>query len=155
NFVYELPVGKGKQFGNSWNKGVDAALGGWEVAGIVNYQEGFPFTPTITSTLDNGQGNQPNRVCDGHISNPSIYGWFDTSCFTAPGVNVIGNSGFNILRGPTLRNWDLTFSKSWNFSETRRLQFRTEFLNAFNQTAFGLPAAQVDVAGAGTISGVV
>ena len=155
SFVYELPVGKGKQFGNSWNKGADAVLGGWEVAGIVNYQEGFPFTPTITSTLDNGQANQPNRVCDGHISNPSINGWFDTSCFTEPGINIIGNSGFNILRGPTLRNWDLTFSKSWNFSETRRLQFRSEFLNAFNQTAFGLPSAQVDVAGAGTISGVV
>ena len=154
SFVYELPVGKGKPLGNALNKGADAVLGGWEVAGIVNYQEGFPFTPSITSTLDNGQGTQPNRVCSGRISNPSINNWFDTSCFTAPAVNTIGNSGFNILRGPTLRNWDLTFGKSWNFSEAKRLQFRTEFLNAFNQVAFGLPNAQVDVAGAGTIAGV-
>ena len=154
SFVYELPVGKGKPLGNAWNKGADAVFGGWEVAGIVNYQEGFPFTPTITSTLDNGQPDQPNRVCNGTVSNRNIYDWFDTSCFTAPGINQIGNSGFNILRGPTLRNWDLTLGKSWNFSETRRLQFRTEFLNAFNQTAFGLPNSQVDVAGAGTITGV-
>jgi hypothetical protein len=154
SFVYELPVGKGKPFGNAWGKGADAALGGWEVAGIVNYQEGFPFTPSITSELDNGQGTQPNRVCNGTLSNRNINHWFDTSCFTQPGVNLIGNSGFNILRGPTLRNWDLTLGKSWIFTETRKLQFRTEFLNAFNQTAFGLPNAQVDVAGAGTITGV-
>jgi hypothetical protein len=69
-------------------------------------------------------------------------------------VNTYGNSGFNILRGPTLRNWDLTLGKTWNFTEVKRLQFRTEFLNAFNQTAFGLPNAQVDVACAGTITGV-
>jgi hypothetical protein len=154
SFVYELPVGKGKPFGNAWNKGVDSVLGGWEVAGIVNYQAGFPITPSITSTLDNGQGTQPNRVCSGGISNPTINDWFDTSCFTAPGVNLIGNSGFNILRGPALKSWDLTLGKTWNFSEYRRLQFRTEFLNAFNQTSFGLPNSQVDVAGAGTITGV-
>ena len=84
------------------------------------------------------------RACD----------WFNINCFTAPAKNTQGNSGFNILRGPAFANWDLTLGKSWNFSEVRRLQFRTDFLNAFNQTQFGLPNAQVDVAGAGTITGV-
>lgn len=155
NFIYELPVGKGKQFGNNWNTGMDAVLGGWQVSGIVNFQAGFPFTPSLASSpLDNGQGDQPNRVCNGSLSNPNIHDWFNTSCFTAPAVNTYGNSGFYILRGPGLQNWDLTFSKSWIFMESRRVQFRTDFLNAFNQTVFGLPNTQVDTAGAGTITGV-
>jgi hypothetical protein len=154
NFVYEFPLGKGKPFGNGWSKGMDAAVGGWQVSGIINYQSGFPFTPSITSPLDNGEGDQPNRVCNGSLSNPTINDWFNINCFTAPAKNTQGNSGFNILRGPAFENWDLTLSKSWSFTEARRLQFRTDFLNAFNQVQFGLPNAQVDVAGAGTITGL-
>ena len=133
---------------------MDAAVGGWQVSGIINYQSGFPFTPSITSPLDNGEGDQPNRVCNGSLSSPTINDWFNINCFTAPAKNTQGNSGFNILRGPAFENWDLTLSKSWSFTEARRLQFRTDFLNAFNQVQFGLPNAQVDVAGAGTITGL-
>jgi hypothetical protein len=155
NFVYELPFGKGKPFGNGWNKGTDAALGGWQVAGIVNFQGGFPFTPGLsTSPLDNGQGDQPNRTCNGALPNPTINDWFNVSCFSAPAVNTYGNSGYNILRGPGLQNWDLTLSKQWYFGEVRRLQFRSDFLNAFNQVQFGLPNTSVDVPGAGTITGL-
>jgi hypothetical protein len=152
SYVYELPFGRGKHFGNNWNRGVDAAFGGWQISGITNYQAGFPFNPSITSNLDNGEGNQPNRICDGHLSNRNIQRWFDTSCFVASPVNVFGNSGYNIIRGPALRDWDMTFGKNFQLTERMRLQFRGDFLNIFNQVVFGAPNAQVDTAGAGTIS---
>ena len=156
SYVYELPVGKGRHFGSSWGGVADGILGGWQVAGITNYQSGFPFTPSITSNLDNGQPNRPNRICDGELSNRTIEKWFNPSCFEASMPNVFGNTGTNVLRGPTLRNWDLAIGKNFKITETIRLQFRTEFLNAWNQVAFGNPNANVDPAndGAGTIRGV-
>ena len=155
SYVYELPFGHGKRFGSNWHRALDAAFGGWQISGITNYQAGFPFTPTITSNLDNGEGNQPNRICDGRLSNRTIARWFDTSCFVASPVNVFGNSGYNILRGPALRDWDMTFGKNFSIRENMRLQFRGDFLNIFNQVVFATPNAQVDTAGAGTISGTL
>jgi len=155
SYVYELPFGRAKQFGSNWNKTVDAFLGGWQVSGITNYQTGLPFTPTITSNLDNGQGNQPDRICSGSVPNQSINLWFNPSCFVASTVNVFGNSGYNILRGPSFWNWDITVGKNFPFGETRRVEFRADLLNAFNQVAFGNPNTQVDVPGAGTITSTV
>ncbi|MBV8707453.1 MAG: TonB-dependent receptor [Acidobacteriaceae bacterium] len=155
SWVYELPFGHAKRFGSHTPALVDAVLGGWQIAGIFNYQSGFPFTPGITSNLDNGTGNLPNRVCNGSIPNPTIDRWFDPSCFQQTPVNVIGNSGFNILRGPSFSNWDVSVGKNWRIRETVRFQLRGEFLNAFNQVAFGNPNTQVDNPGAGQINGVL
>lgn len=39
NYIYELPFGKGRRWLNT--RGVtDAALGGWEIAGITTYSTG-------------------------------------------------------------------------------------------------------------------
>jgi hypothetical protein len=43
SFVYNLPVGRGKQFANNSNRLVDAVIGGWETTGIVTLQQGFPM----------------------------------------------------------------------------------------------------------------
>jgi carboxypeptidase family protein len=155
SYVYELPFGRGKKFGNGWNRAVDAAFGGWQISGITNYQSGFPFNPTITSNLDNGEGNQPNRICDGRLDNRNIQRWFDTSCFVASPANVFGNSGYNVIRGPALRDWDITFGKNFQITEGMRLVFRADLLNIFNQVVFATPNAAVDTAGAGTISGTL
>lgn len=153
SYVYELPLGKRRRFGNEWPGAVDGLLGGWQVSGVTYYQSGLPFTPSIASNLDNGLQNRPNRICAGKIDNPTIDRWFDTKCFVASPFNVFGNAGINILRGPSVRNWDITLSKNFVFKEGLRLQFRTDLLNAFNQVNFGNPNSAVDNPGGGTISG--
>src|SRR5260221_528433 len=43
-FVYELPFGKGKAYGGSWNRAEDLICGGWQLGGIFTAQTGFPLT---------------------------------------------------------------------------------------------------------------
>ncbi len=140
SYIYQLPLGRTKEYGKDWNKWTDAALGGWEVSGITLYMTGFPFTPSVASTLDNGNGNQPNRICNGNIANKTIDYYYDWSCFVSGPPNVFGNSGYGILRGPGQRDWDLSLMKNFSLrTEARYVQFRAEFFNLPNNENFGTP----------------
>ena len=44
NFNYELPFGKGKQFGANMNRFADLFVGGWQANGILTLRTGEPFT---------------------------------------------------------------------------------------------------------------
>ncbi len=141
SYAYQLPFGRGRTYGKSWNRALDAILGGWQVSGITSYMSGFPFQPGITSTLDNGYPNAPNRICSGELPNPTIERWYDTNCFVSPPLNVFGNMGFGILRGPGFRNWDVAALKNFAWTEQRYIQFRAEVFNFPNNVNFGIPNA--------------
>ena len=101
--VYELPVGRGKRFGGSMNRLLDAAIGGWQASGILLDQTGPFITPYIPSgTADpSGTGSgtlfarqqRPDRVANGNNSRHSRNGWFNNAAFRCP-----GSVGFNSLQ---------------------------------------------------------
>lgn len=82
SYSYELPVGRGKMFGRNLNLWENAALGGWQIQGVTVLRSGFPFSPGITSQLDNGLSNVPNQTGSGRLSHPTIAHWFDETAFT-------------------------------------------------------------------------
>lgn len=139
---YELPVGKGKMLGNSWNKAVDGFLGGWRANWIYTLQSGFPFT-VYTSGLA-----LPDRTCSGILpsSQRTVNKWFDYTCFpshvpttiTDPVtglprlINIQGNSRPNILTGPHRNNIDFGMEKYIHLTERHMLQLRAEAFNLFN-----------------------
>src|SRR5262249_17421990 len=43
SYVYQLPVGRGKQFGNNWNGVLNAVAGGWQTNGIWRFDNGQPI----------------------------------------------------------------------------------------------------------------
>jgi Carboxypeptidase regulatory-like domain/TonB dependent receptor-like, beta-barrel len=53
-----------------------------------------------------------------------------------------GNAGRGILSGPAFSNTDLGILKDIPITERYRLQFRSEFFNAFNQVNFGNPVTR-------------
>jgi hypothetical protein len=149
--VWELPVGKGKRFLDhaGW---INTILGGWQSSGIISYQSGFPFTVESGQDFSNtGSSNQrPDRICSGE-GKRTVNSWFDTSCFTttalaaalASGHPRFGDSGRNILDGPGLSSSDLALLKDFQLTERFKLEFRSEFFNAFNHPYFGHPGAVI------------
>jgi len=59
-----------------------------------------------------------------------------------PGDNIDGNARrfFSNLRGPGIRNLDLSLSKEFNVHEDMKLQIRAEMFNATNTPRFATPA---------------
>ena len=71
--TYELPFGKGKQFGSGWNGPVNTVFGNWEIDGIVRVTSGFPLFTVDSANASgvafswNGNGlNRPNQISDPH-----------------------------------------------------------------------------------------
>ena len=56
--------------------------------------------------------------------------------FAPPADGTYGNTGRAIFRLPGVHQWDITLSKNWYPAEATRLQFRADFINAFNHTQF-------------------
>lgn len=144
--VYELPVGHGRSLLNSLPKVADVILGGWEVSAIQTFQTGGPFTPVLaTDNANTGGVNRPDRIRDGNLprNQRTIERYFDTGAFVTPARFTFGNSGRNILYGPSFTNLDFSLMKVFTVRENRTVQFRSEFFNVLNHPNFTLPNQRV------------
>jgi len=62
NFIYELPVGKGRMFLSSSNRLVDALVGGWGFNGNIRIQSGNPFSLGNVQLVGITRGQLENLV---------------------------------------------------------------------------------------------
>jgi hypothetical protein len=150
--IYDLPIGRGQWIGRNMSTWLHQIVGGWEVAPLVTWRTGFPFSPiTNVSTTSLGSdalgifnGNQSAIATDLHFDPASgaLQLFKDPAAakaaFSAPTGQQIGNR--DIFRGPGFANVDLALVKNWRFlGERYRLQFRSEAYNALNHPSFALP----------------
>jgi hypothetical protein len=150
SLIYQLPFGRGRQFGQGMPAPVNFVAGGWSVTSIATFATGAPFDITAPNTT--GYGNvthRANRVCGGQSESledsvrTNGFQWFDTSCFVAPLSGYYGNSARNVLYGPGTHNWDIGIQKFFPIHEELRLEFRGEMFNAFNHAQFNAPNSSV------------
>ena len=143
-FTYELPFGRGKQYGGNLNRAVDALLGNWQMNGILSLRTGNPFTLRANGCQGVFNGCSPDLVAgmnpnaapaDGR--NPSE--WFNTAAVTTPASLTEGNLGLQTNYSPPNRNLDLSVFKDFPFTERIRLQFRAESFNLANTPQFSTP----------------
>ncbi|MBV9302904.1 MAG: TonB-dependent receptor [Acidobacteriaceae bacterium] len=136
--LYELPFGRGKQFGNGWSKPVDLIFGGWQLNGILTAFDGLPFSVYVN-------GSERADV----VGPVQIFGtteeYFNKAAFSAPpqtpgGVYIgPGTSGRDLLRGPGWVTLDLSVFKAFAIYERTKLEFRSEFYNIANHPRFQNP----------------
>lgn len=158
--VYELPIGRGRKIGSSWNKITDLAIGGWQVNGISTFSSGTPLG--ISASNNAGIFNQAIRANNngksGALSGPvqeRLTAFFDKSVFSQPTAFTFGNMGPRVsdLRNDGVFNYDLSVFKNFHATERLNIQFRAEGLNAFNTPRFGSPNTSVTSSSFGVITG--
>lgn len=159
NWLYQVPVGKGRKFLSGAPRAADALLGGWEVSGIWSMRSGFPVTITSSECGSNCQLATAERTQradvvpgqDWRLDKPTNFQWFNKAAFR-PAATSFGTGGRGVVYGPKLNNWDFTLAKSFQLMERKTLQFRTEFFNAFNQVNFDLPDSNASSGSFGVIT---
>lgn len=149
--LYDLPVGSGRRFLGNASGVAQAILGGWSINGIFGAHSGYPLGMSMSSNQSGTAfGNRPDRVCNGKLDTPTVARWFDTSCFVAPPVGVLGNAARTTLFGPGRVNLDAAISKRFG-----KLQFRAEVFNVFNNAQFAVPGTVVGAPNFGVIESTV
>jgi hypothetical protein len=156
NYIYELPVGRGKRFalGSSLLNG---AIGGWQIAGISTFKSGFPLSIlAVTNNTNSLGGNQrPNLVGIPTVNQPTPERWFNIGAFAQPPGFTFGNVSRTMpnLRSHGTNNFDFSAQKYWRLrGEQTKLQFRWDFFNLFNRTAFYQPDTYFGDSGFGQVS---
>ncbi len=152
NGIWELPFGRGRRFGSSWNRALDAIAGGWSVSAIYQWQSGRPLT-IGNNYYYAGDVNQLTADYSGDVSQPV----FDVSGFyfpdiaesqrrNDPRINVNGTPQYRTqptrpakLRGPTLNYMDMSIVKRFDITQRVRAQLHFEIYNALNQVFFNNP----------------
>jgi len=163
--VYQLPFGKGRQFGANMNSVLDAILGGWELNAINTAHTGTPLNVFYNATGANQISSLSNDYRGEPFPRPNVAGaaasqsrsqmlntFFAGYTFTTPSPSQeFGDLGRNAFRAPGFWQWDNGIDKNFRVTEGVNVQFRSEFFNVLNHTNFGIPDTKTSDAAFGTI----
>jgi len=154
--TYQLPLGRGKQFGHDLNPALNAVLGNWEIGGIVTLHTGNALSLNnfggwgVGGSSDNTGGvgpqtladlpdcNGPVKILNQRVAPNGAPGYIQymensqTAAAQPAAAGTFGTCSVGNVRGPNYANVDLSLHKGFDFTETKRLEFRFEALNAFN-----------------------
>jgi len=158
NWVYELPIGHGKQLGSGMGRVGNAVFGGWSISGLWRWSTGYPFSTFSPEWPTNFQLSPPAVLTGpmpktGSFIVPQVSGGTGPNVFKDPGIadastspdaaiNVMrsafpGERGDrNMFRGPGTFNIDTGLSKLWHTTETQTLKFTWEVFNVTNSPRF-------------------
>jgi hypothetical protein len=140
--MYELP-----KFYHGDSGLLKRAANDWQVATVTVLQSGSPFSVTCSPTsttlnrADFASGaTAETATLSGSVAS-RLNGFFNAAAFASTCANAApyGTSPRNFLRGPGQRNVDLSIVKFIPVTERTKMEFRTEFFNAFNFTNFANP----------------
>ncbi len=179
NWIYELPVGKGKALLGNAHGVMQQVLGGWAIDGTGRVQSGDPFTLGDV-TLVGMTRNQLQDAVGMNFNDGAKIAYFlpqdiiqntikafNTSATSANGYGSLGaptgryiapanrpgcieafsgqcGGTQTVLYGPHFTRFDISAVKKFRLAEKVNLEFRAEFLNAFNNINFLVGSAQND-----------
>jgi hypothetical protein len=168
SFLYELPFGKGRAM-NITNPVANVLFGGWQLGGIITFQDGFPNTVTCgPGNVQNGGGYcKPDAIAGVNPTLPdseqTVQRFFNTAAYVdrlgvAPGaaqpVFRYGTAGRNTVIGPGITSLDMSVNKFFRFLDGKHtVEFRGEFFNLPNKALFGQPGTSLRTPNYGVISG--
>jgi hypothetical protein len=145
--IWELPFGTGRRWLNEGGV-LSAVLGGWQLNNILFFRSGRPFTVTTSTTPLNAAGSINQNPADQLTDDVDILGgigdgqsWFDPFAFATVAEPRFGTAGFNSMRGPGTRQWDVGLFRQVNLGGQRSLQFRVEAFNVTNTPHWSNPGS--------------
>jgi hypothetical protein len=152
--TYDLPFGRQGQFLNNAGSAVNAFVGGWITNFIFTHQTGQPFAIgcPIPTTADFGCFANVAPGKNVYAGPHNVNQWLNPQAFVNPPIATqIGQTNAaplggapNQVRGPGLRDLDMSLFKEIPLHESTKLEFRAEAFDLPNWTSFANPSANLN-----------
>jgi len=160
--IWDLPIGRRRQFFSGAPKAVNQIIGGWTMSGILRMPGGLPFLPFITDPNHLGgvlfnRVVRPDIVPGVPLRNPlwkrncpvgssappsGCEPYINPAAFMRPVKGTLGNAPRTLdIRSPRQEFFDFALSKDFPWpifakEGKRRINFRVDLINAFNHPNF-------------------
>ncbi len=120
--TWEIPVGRGRQYGGNMSRALDILVGGWATSHIFMWRSGdlMGFSQAVVT------GDPQKDVPSGYYFNPAV---FQTPDAYTPRTNPWYYEG---LRGPRFWSLDSTLVKNFSITERIKFELRLETYNTLN-----------------------
>jgi Carboxypeptidase regulatory-like domain/TonB dependent receptor len=176
SYLYQLPFGRHRRFGADMGRAANMIAGDWELSGITSMRTGEHFTPCVSfdptntgtycawldkiaNPYDFSFNTAGQSALDCPAGHQSLTCWYNQAAFAIPPLasgqtfsHQFGDSGNGTLVGPDQINFNLALLKSFDITETDKIQFRAEVYNLANHPQFALPANSPDAKGGSSIT---
>jgi hypothetical protein len=157
NYIYDLPVGKGKMILGNIGNGFNRVIGGWQTAGIVTIASGHYVCITTNAKATGYQyptcSPRANIVGNPNPFSQNQYEWFNPAAYSVPSAYVYGNSAPYSVQSPGSFNWDAALYKQTYITERIGLQIRMEAFDAINHANLSNLQTNISNAQAGVSTG--
>ena len=180
NFIYDLPIGRGRKFLRSVKGAPRQLISGWQLGGIMRYNSGDPlsllsgrgtFNRDDRSALNsvNVAGNLSRDALRDLVSvkttgsgvfylDPNLAPGTSSDAskviFLNPDAGTTGSLGLASVFGPRYWNFDFSTLKRTRLTERTNLEFRAEIFNLFNTVNFDNPVTNINSANFGRITSI-
>jgi len=141
NYIWELPFGANKRWVK--NGGVAGTLfGDWTLSGSSTISSGLPLTVRVLGNFgDVARGTNGTLRADYlggplSVSDPTTLEWFNTAAFAVPAPGTFGDSSRNVLTGPGIIDFDMSFGKTFTLIEGKTFDFRMTAANVLNHANY-------------------
>lgn len=141
--TWDLPFGKGRPFLNNAPRALDAAIGGWKLAGVWTFSTGAFIR--FGNLIVNG------NPC---LDNPTPQRWFNTDAFSRLPANTYvlrtNPLQYDCLTGPKFSQLDATLTKDFAVTERVRVELKMAAYNATNRLNRAGPNTDINSSQFGT-----
>ncbi|HWB86013.1 MAG TPA: TonB-dependent receptor [Bryobacteraceae bacterium] len=167
-WVYSLPFGKGKKFGNG-NTVLDKVIGGWQLSGITTFRRGGGFG-SIGGSCNLPSGGScyvdlnpnfsgPVRVngnpADADLLGSAAPAFLDKNAFLNPAPYTFGDSPRSLvykLHYANSFNQSVSLKREFKIRESMALAFQVDVSNPTNMVIFGNPSTSFSSTNFGKIT---
>jgi len=154
NFLYALPIGKGKSFLKNSSGWMDQIVGGWQVSSIWRYSTPLPSAVQGDLAYNTNYWLSSLAVVNTPTSSGGVH--IDENGIPSVFANTSVSNNFQdqppegagtraAVRLAPIFNVDISLSKTFKMPwEGHRVQFRAEAFNAFNHANFTNPSLSLE-----------